>query len=519
VKRPLPRSLDDLRSLRAARWIRESTPGQFDRYGPGAQCDLQDGAMRRLGLADTGLEWSAAQSGSTVHASAAMRSMIDAARSGAFDILVVGYVARWQRNLRQTLNLLEEDLHPAGVAVYFCDEELLSSNQRHWDQLVDEAKAAESWLRKHRRRVKEGLANKLATKNDPGGHPPFGFRRNAAKLIEPDPSMQDTVARIFTLCADGATDREIAVQIEMSLFTVRGILTSPLYVGRLRNGAKANWGPIVAEDLWERAQAVRARRATNTGRPAAPKRPYALSMLRCASCGRRIRGDTGYYRHREPCVEFLAAKPDLPPQRGRNRADGSGYKREWYESAIGELLRWVSLRADTLAQVVASVVSRPPAPDRLRLARIERERDAALSAYRANRDARALEATMTRLDAEAAEALQARETPGISANRAVEWLSNLGDGWDALDAAPERRLLAEALFESVDADGFMSLRVRFTPSAIAHGLADVIPDRLVLGAFAGNGRGERSRPDTFQHPPIEILNPDRGSAILEGLTA
>ena len=57
---------------------------------------------------------------------------------------------------------------------------------------------------------------------------------------------------------------------------------------------------IVPLDLWERAAHVRARRATNSGRPASPKRPYALSMLRCASCGRRLRGDTGYYRHREP---------------------------------------------------------------------------------------------------------------------------------------------------------------------------------------------------------------------------
>ena len=31
--RRLPRSLDDVRGLRVARWIRESTAGQYDRYG------------------------------------------------------------------------------------------------------------------------------------------------------------------------------------------------------------------------------------------------------------------------------------------------------------------------------------------------------------------------------------------------------------------------------------------------------------------------------------------------------
>src|ERR1700686_1655624 len=106
-RRP-PGSLDELRGLRAARWIRESTTGQFDRYGPGAQRELQSGAIRRLGLVDTGFEWSAAQSGATVHGSPAMRAMLAAAAEGEFDLLLVGYVARWQRNLRQTLNLLEE---------------------------------------------------------------------------------------------------------------------------------------------------------------------------------------------------------------------------------------------------------------------------------------------------------------------------------------------------------------------------------------------------------------------------
>jgi hypothetical protein len=330
--------------------------------------------------------------------------------------------------------------------------------------------------------------------HDPGGHPPFGFRRNDAKLIEPDPDLLGRVTEVFALSADGVTDRKISERIDIPLFTVRGILTSPLYVGRLRNGQRANWPAVVSDELWERAQAVPARRATNTGRPASPKRPYALSMLRCASCGRRIRGDTGYYRHRDVCAAFLAARIDLPPIRGRTRVDGRGYRLEWYEDAVGDLLRWVSLRADTLAQVVAAVVTREPEPDRLRLARIERERDAALNTYRTHRDALALETTMARLDAEAAQASQARETRGISAKRAVEWLSRLGDGWDALSGDPERRQLAEALFESIEADGFRSLTVRFTAAAIAHGLAEAVPARLVLGAggSAGNGRGERT---------------------------
>ena len=51
-----------------------------------------------------------------------MAAVLEAARDGTFDVLVVAYVDRWQRNLRQTLNVLEDALHPAGVVVWFGDE-------------------------------------------------------------------------------------------------------------------------------------------------------------------------------------------------------------------------------------------------------------------------------------------------------------------------------------------------------------------------------------------------------------
>ena len=275
----LPRNPDDLRGLRAARWIRESTVGQFDRYGPETQRRLIAAATARLGLVDSGLDFSVARSGSTVYRHKTMRAAIDAAQAGAFDIFVVAYVDRWQRNLRQTLNVLEDELHPAGVAVYFCDEELLSSSERNWDQLVDLAKAAESWLRRHRRRVQEGLAAKLASRRDPGGRPPYGFRRNAAKLIEVDPERIDTAKGAFTLALGGLTDRAIAARLGLPLFTVRGILTSPLYVGRLRDGGPANWAPIVDVTTWNAVAQLRAARSRRTpGRPET-RRTYLLPML------------------------------------------------------------------------------------------------------------------------------------------------------------------------------------------------------------------------------------------------
>src|SRR4029077_15504944 len=87
--RRLPATIDELAGRRAARWIRESTPGQFDRYGPEAQAELQARAISKLGLADSGLAWRPAHSGRTVYRSPEMADMLGAAQRGDFEILLV----------------------------------------------------------------------------------------------------------------------------------------------------------------------------------------------------------------------------------------------------------------------------------------------------------------------------------------------------------------------------------------------------------------------------------------------
>src|ERR1035437_4588326 len=134
---PLPTALDDLQGRRAARWIRESTAGQYDNFGPDARRELQHRLIDRGGLVDTGLIWQTAASGRTVHQHPAFAAMVAAARAGTFDVLVVPDVSRFQRNLKQTL-MGVDDLHAAGVAVIFADERLLSTDADRWDDFVPE---------------------------------------------------------------------------------------------------------------------------------------------------------------------------------------------------------------------------------------------------------------------------------------------------------------------------------------------------------------------------------------------
>ncbi len=93
----LPRSLDELDGFRAARWIRESTRGQYDTYGPEAQREQQDRAIERWKLVDTGIEWQVAHSGRTVGSTAQFREMV-AGAGREYDVLLVGYVSRFARN-------------------------------------------------------------------------------------------------------------------------------------------------------------------------------------------------------------------------------------------------------------------------------------------------------------------------------------------------------------------------------------------------------------------------------------
>ena len=170
------RSLDDIGGLRVARWIRESTVGQYDRYGPASQREQQDRFIERHGLVDTGLVFQVAHSGTTVWRSATMAEMLTEARAGAFDLLA-GYSDRWQRNLRRTLELLEDGLHPAGVALVMCDRRILSSDPQDWDELISEVAGAEKYSRRLSERITDGYAAKFDRHDDPGGHAGLGFRR------------------------------------------------------------------------------------------------------------------------------------------------------------------------------------------------------------------------------------------------------------------------------------------------------------------------------------------------------
>lgn len=452
----LPASLEDLRGLRAARWSRESTAGQFDAFGPEAQREQQDRAIERYGLTDTGLAWTVAHSGRTVGNTAQFREML-AAAGERYDVLVVGYVSRFARDARTMLNA-RHDMHVAGAVILFADEKILTSDEDRWDEFYREAGEAESYSRKLARRISEGYQAKRRRLGEPGGRVPWGFDREGRPptlhRVEPAASC---VIEAFRCAALPLTDRQVSARLGVSIHTIRSTLTNPIYIGLLRDGTPASVEPIIDRATWDRVQRLRAARNARGGRPAV-RRVYALPMLRCEACHRRLVGDSGRYRHLDPCPEFSAARRKTTYRNRLVRAKGYSQPVDLYEGWMVRALDATALSARDLTQAAAAHRADQPRIDEVAVRRIERERQAALARYARDRDTAALEREMNRLDAALAATERRVETYPWAEVLAV--LRDLPGMWRDLDAAG-RRQLAEVHVASIRVLGARKMTVDF----------------------------------------------------------
>jgi hypothetical protein len=417
--KPLPASLDDVRGLRVARWIRESTKGQFDRYGPASQREQQDRFIERHGLVDTGLVYEAAHSGTTVHRSGTMALMLADARSGSFDLLLAGYSDRWQRNLRWTLQHLEDDLHPAGVALVMCDRRILSSDRNDWEELVSESTSAERYSRRLSDRISDGYGAKFLQHTDPGGHAPLGFRRSPERdyLLEIDPGTIGTAVAVFERYALGTVSAtELAEETGLNASRLRCMLMNPIYNGWVtRKGASprpAAWrsDPPVSDEVWARVEDVRRGKTRGGGAKRSGRVDLLRGLLECV-CGRRLRSDgafaDGRYRklHPQPCHEW-----------GHRARLGD----ETWDVPILAQVAQMSMDPATFSQVVSALASkeRPVSLDKARLERQIKALAAENAEGKLDDDIYLERKKQLRGEIYA---LEQSARPGIPATRAVEW--------------------------------------------------------------------------------------------------
>ncbi len=291
--------------------------------------------------------------------------------------------------------------------------------------------------------------------------------------------------RVFARSAAGRTDRQVADEVGLGLYVVRSMLTNPLYVGRLRDRTPTQFAAPVDPALYS---AVQDRRAARTSRrPGRPARRATclLPMLECASCGQRPIGDSGRYRHRDPCPAFEAAasRPRRPVRGQHRRAPGRSHAQHAYERIVPLVLERVRLGAEDIAATVALV------------------------RYRRTRDAAELEAAMRRLDAEEHTARHAVERAPLTAAEVVAYLRDLPRLW-AGGEPRGARALAEALSARVRAFGISRIEIEPTEAAVERGLAEAFGvDEVVMVGARGfeppTSSSRTMRATKLRHAPTE----------------
>lgn len=487
----LPRSLDELDGRRAARWLRESTGRQLDRFGPEAQREQQDRAIERHGLVDTGLTWSVAHSGRTIGRTAKFAEML-AAAGRDYDVLVVGYVSRFARDLETAVNA-RSALHRSGAAILFADDRILSSDEDAWEQWAREAVEAEAYSRRLGRRIREGYAAKARQLRDRAGRLPLGFRRAGDRhTATPDPEAMPTAVRVWQLAAAGRADSAIAGELDLTLWTVRGVLRSGLYIGRLPDGRETTFPPSIDLATYELALSHRRSRVRTNGRLRV--RSYALTgggPMVCADCGQPAKGaakrqrDGSWltvYRHRseDPCGGWPVK--EVPA--------------EVLEDQVAQLLDGAKPNRESAARIRAALAVPVVAPDRLAIARLDSRLRALglelVAAAQSRPSAQILEEIeQLRSERAALEATPA-DVGEVRAEDALEWLSNLGSLWRDTDDEG-RRALAVGTFARIGVIAGAERRshrivdVEATPEAERRGLALALPTRVVVTVVGDTG--------------------------------
>jgi len=503
----LPARLEDLRGLRAARWIRESTRGQYDTYGPEAQREQQDRAVERWQLVDTGIEWQVAHSGRTIGSTRQFREMVG--RAGIdYDILLVGYVSRFARDLRTAVNARYE-LHLAGAAILFCDERVLSSDEDEWEEWARESVEAEAYSRRLAKRISEGYAAKFRRFRDPGGQAPLGFRRTVERprTLEVDDRTIVTALALFERYASGAVSiDQLAREFTMVDRSVDDILKNPIYNGWvLRKGERvaAPWrlDPPVSDHLWNQVQSIMARRSHGGG-PRLEARIDPLRGLIQCTCGSPYRAH-GLVRSKH---RRLHVAPEC----------SSGVKKRMWET--NTWLPWLyaqiaGIRVDDAlaAEVLAALSSPRDQPVSIDVGRFERARRQLANDVAANRlNERDFLGAMERLREEEHLATVRRPVGVYDPGAALAKIRGFKQTWDTAPE-PARAAMLQAVYDEVVVEGEEFAYVTLTPDAYACGMALALPEQVGMALARPTGFDFPDPIPTEKRIPVKVADAGRAS--------
>jgi site-specific DNA recombinase len=297
-----------LAARRAVAYIRESTEEQGKGYSPDGQRQAIARYASEHGLALRG-EYVDFLSGRAAATRPGFQRLLDDAIAGQFDCVLVYHSSRFARNTieaKRYKQLLRRELgidvisvtQPLGADAD--DPAAFLSESVH--EVFDEyySVSLSFW-------VKMGLKEK-ARQGRLTGSLPWGYRKGADGIAQPDPVRAPYVRRIFELYASGRhTDRSVAEWLNEEgqrttkgrLFgsdSVREMLCNATYCGYVsarRDVTKQIRGlhrALIEEELFDRVQELRRTRA-RTLNPGRPSTRYVLrGLAHCERCNARMQG-------------------------------------------------------------------------------------------------------------------------------------------------------------------------------------------------------------------------------------
>ena len=423
--------------MRAARWFRESTAGQWDNFGPDAQREQQDRAIDRYGLVDAGPRVVGRLVGLDV--GLADRDLGGDGRARP------GRAPSTSSSSATSAASCATSSRPSSRSRTISTPRASSSCSRtsgccHRTRRTGTSSSGRR-TRPRRTAASSPSASARATpRSGDGSACPAATGRPTASSARASPrSCGSTRRRPPSSSGPTSSPRPARPtgrsppQTGLAKTHVGELLTNPIYAGRLRTGeaggdrADRRPGALVdgPDDARAAADPDAGPHREARLRPAARAAPAAASTSTATSAATAIRRPT--------CEAFLAATPIVRRRRYRDRdhdkrIKGHSYPQEWYEDAIGALLGQVGSLDDHdhhRGRAPATATARR-GPIELALARIDREREEASQRLAKTRDIAAWQATMARLDAEAAGgARQPGEQDRLSPAEVVAYLRSL----------------------------------------------------------------------------------------------
>jgi site-specific DNA recombinase len=188
----------------------------------------------------------------------ALSEMMNAARAGEIDTIIINSIDRLARKARLTLELAEELKH-YGVTLVSCKESIDTTTPAGQLFLTVLAAMAQFERDLASERTRAALAEHSRRDGESGGRMPYGYRRDALARVSVDAAQARICRRIFVLRAMGLTLRQVAARLNQRHYpspqgahwhhsSVAAVLANePYYRGGLRGESALRW-PVILKD-------------------------------------------------------------------------------------------------------------------------------------------------------------------------------------------------------------------------------------------------------------------------------